>query len=420
MSGLRRIRRLAVLVAAVAGLAGGLAGFDAQAEGAASIAGSTFQDENRNGVRESNEPAVVGSLIYLHRDGAYLTNTRTSADGSFRFDTLPTGNYVVEIAASTWNELRNEWVPTTTTTLRPRTSVTLTADARVDFGVRRIVRSTDVSAPISSYVGPSGMSVASYNDAVAARAVHDALLNGLVAREAPTVTVRFDLVTGDYMTYSGAGSTFRSTIHASYLDWYDLGDVTLSHEYGHAWSLYYAHVVQNDPDFTEYLRIRGLLGDARLGSSHSWDPAELIAEDYRQLFGSASARQVRQENAEVAAAADVAGLRDYLGGPFMSGATAGLAVTGLQVTPQPVKTTGTISFSVSTTASVSVAVLDGRGKIVRTITSGTSVSAGSTSFVWDRKNAAGQRVKTGTYVASVTAVGADGRQVSTTATFNVA
>ena len=77
------------------------------------------------------------------------------------------------------------------------------------------------------------------------------------------------------------------------------GDRTLFHEYGHAWSLYNAYLVQQDPALTAYLRARGLLGDPRLGTSYAWDPRELIAEDYRQLFGSPNAQLGGQINRDV-------------------------------------------------------------------------------------------------------------------------
>ena len=97
-----------------------------------------------------------------------------------------------------------------------------------------------------------------------------------------------------------------------WLAWLDHGESTLFHEYGHAWSLYHAHVTQQDTSFARYLAARGIAGDPRLDTSHAWDVRELIAEDYRQLFGTPGARAEAQENRDLPAAAAVPGLRDFL------------------------------------------------------------------------------------------------------------
>jgi hypothetical protein len=67
-----------------------------------------------------------------------------------------------------------------------------------------------------------------------------------------------------------------------------------------------------------YLDARGLLGDPRIGTSYAWNPKELIAEDYRQLFGTPGARSARPLNGEIAAAGDVPGLSAFLAGAFRS------------------------------------------------------------------------------------------------------
>ena len=65
-----------------------------------------------------------------------------------------------------------------------------------------------------------------------------------------------------------------------------------------------------------YLAARGITGDARLDSGHAWNRNELIAEDYRQLFGTPNARATPQENRDLPQAAAVPGLRDFLASTF--------------------------------------------------------------------------------------------------------
>jgi hypothetical protein len=184
------------------------------------------------------------------------------------------------------------------------------------------VRSSDASSPISSYVGPNGLTVRSYDDVVAAKSIYDRLLQGLlIGAEASHVTVRFDFAaTGSTSTMAarsngGPYDQFTATSDVSYLSWLD-GDNELFHEYGHAWSLYFAYIVQQDPTMRAYLAARGLTGDVRLNSSYGWSVRELIAEDYRQLFGTPSAQAAAQMNREISPAADVVGLKSFLATGF--------------------------------------------------------------------------------------------------------
>ena len=115
---------------------------------------------------------------------------------------------------------------------------------------------------------------------------------------------------------NGVYTSYHATVYVPYVSWLDSGDRTLFHEYGHAWSLYYAHIVQQDPTLSAYLEARGVAGDARVGTSYGWDPKEMIAEDYRQLFGSPNARQGGQINTDLPPAQDVAGLAEFLRDTF--------------------------------------------------------------------------------------------------------
>ncbi|HHT51251.1 MAG TPA: hypothetical protein GXZ78_07295 [Eubacteriaceae bacterium] len=74
---------------------------------------------------------------------------------------------------------------------------------------------------------------------------------------------------------------------------------TLSHEYGHHFTLYYLLKGEKKTfdqwQETKYAKIRGLAGDARVrhdySNGHQWNITEIAAEDYVQLFGSPNAKR---------------------------------------------------------------------------------------------------------------------------------
>jgi hypothetical protein len=200
----------------------------------------------------------------------------------------------------------------------------------------------------------------------------------------------------------------------NYLSWVDTGDKVLFHEYGHAWSGYYANLAQQDPSFSGYLQARGLAGDTRINSSYRWAVGEMIAEDYRQLFATPAAAAYPQMNQDIPRAADVAGLRDYLSSTFRQSVSAPApapapapaaapVVKGLAMNPAPVKTTGTASFTTSTDAAVTVDILDSKGQVIRRLLNAAPKTAGSISTLWDRKTTSGAKAVRGTYTVAVRA-----------------
>ncbi|GAW31272.1 S-layer homology domain-containing protein [Carboxydocella sp. JDF658] len=116
----------------------------------------------------------------------------------------------------------------------------------------------------------------------------------------------------------------------------ELADVakTMAHEYGHHFTVYYFWT-KYGVTFDNYWRtpwydIRQGIRDPRVNNgSHAWDPAEIAADDYAQLFGSPQARQFTkftsqfgyfssssynlspQENLALPLAAQVPGLEAY-------------------------------------------------------------------------------------------------------------
>ncbi len=427
----------------------------APAASAATLSGVAFKDLDRDGVWQTSEPVLADQEIHLFAaSGPYLARAVTDAFGRYGFSDVADGDYRVAYDAPSWWALRQDWAPTTTASLEPTRSVTLSGSASADFGWRPIVRSTDPNAPISTYTGPSGLRVSSYDDVVGARALHDALAVGLVGAAAPYTDVRFDLYAGNMTSASAAQSNggpyqdYSATCYVSYVSWLDSGDRTLTHEYGHAWSLYNAFIVQQDPALASYVKARGLAGDVRVNSSYAWAARELVAEDYRQLFGSANARSGGQINSEIPPASEVPGLADFLANRFTSAPapeptpeptpqptpeptpeptpqptpepTPAPQLTALAMNPTLVKTTGAVSFSLSAPASATVRILTSRGALVRSLLSDAAKPAGAVSLVWDRKDAAGRRVAKGTYRVQVDAVDAVGQAATANTSFAVA
>jgi hypothetical protein len=521
----RRATRISLLLVALSTVLGFVStpAIASATTGTGSISGTAFQDTNRNGVQDAGEPAMANQGIDLmDASGTNLVAfTSTDANGSYSFTGLSDGTYLVKYDPGSWWAIRSSWVPDTTGSVRPSVTVNLAGSAVVAFGWRPIVRSTDLAAPISSYVGPNGLQVKSYDDVVAAKDIYDDLMSGsIIGPEAATTTVLFDYSTSsDYTVESYTGgpgnyANYTASVYMAYMDWLQGGDQVLFHEYGHAWSLYYAYIVQQDSNLTAYLQARGILGDPRLGTSHAWTPRELIAEDYRQLFGSPNAQAAPQENTDLPPAAAVPWLKTFLATTFqqppatasplappadttapsvsgvasvgssltcnagawsgaptyayawlrdgsaISGPTApaytatsadaghqlscsvtatngagsataassnSIAIpvpapptlTSLAMNPNPVKSSGTASVSVSAPTTLTIAVRDASGKLVRTLVSATSEPAGSVSATWNRTNSTGQRVKSGVYTVAMTATDAYGHTVSGSTTFNV-
>lgn len=537
MLGLVMSRAIATAIVTLAALGAFVA--TAPAASAATLGGTAFKDLNRDGVWQTSEPLLADQEIHLYApDGPYLARAITDAFGHYVFSDLVDGNYRVAFDTPSWWALRQDWVPSTSVSLRASRSVSVSGTATVDFGWRPIVRSTDPSAPISTYTGPSGLRVSSYDDVVTARELYDALASDLIGPEAPYTEVRFDLGASSMTSLSAAQSnggpysSYSATSYVSYLSWLDSGDRTLTHEYGHAWSMYNAFIVQQDPDLTAYLKARGLFGDPRVNSTYAWQAREMIAEDYRQLFGSANARSGGQTNTDVPPASDVPGLASFLantfttapapasppppppppastGAPAISGSvsqgatltastgtwsgspvsyayewqrcdsagancspvsgqtassyvlasgdsgfTMRVAVTAsnsagssapatsaptivvpapapppppappklttLGMNPDPVRTTGTVSFLVSAPASLTVRIFTAKGALVRTLLSSALKPAGAVDLSWDRADAAGRRVGKGTYRVQVDAVDSASQSASASATFGVA
>lgn len=299
------------------------------------IAGSAFKDLNRDGVKQSGEQPLANQTIYLFTLSPYANAgaMTTDANGNYSFTGLTSGGYRVAYQMSSWQALWMDWTPTTTGSARPTADLQLNGEATVNFGWRPITRSTDPASPITTFTGPNGLRAESFNDVVPARDIYDAVMRGLVGPEAQYTTVRFDLsqTSSTSSGIAGEPGTFRNFNAISYNDWITwvrYGDYGIAHEHGHVWSTYHETIVQQDGDYSGYLNARDLTGDSRVGSSYTWDVAEMIAEDYRLLFGSEEARQRPHMNSAIPAPRDVPGLENYLRGTFTTAPAGGGGSTG--------------------------------------------------------------------------------------------
>lgn len=409
--------------------------------GASAISGTVFQDLDRDGVQDAGElPFANVQVDLFDESGVNVLATVTDANGGYSFAGIASGNYRVAFDVSSWWSYQSNWVSTGTNGVFPSVSLTLETSATIPLGLRPIVRSTDVSAPISKYTAPNGLVINVYDDVVAPSRIYDAVMAGLVGPEAASTTIFFDYGTTSTTSASVAGSAgsysgFRAYVYLDYLNWLDGGDLPISHEYGHVWSLYNAFMMQQDSTLASYLAARRLTGNALVNSSYAWSAREMIAEDYRQLLGAPAARSAPQMNSAIPPASQVAGLATFLASVFTvpaAGSTpppppppppsttpSPVAITGPTVSPAPVTNSGTVTCSLSAPATVTVTIRTTGGALVRALLSTATEPSGALSTTWDRKDARGHRVASGSYVARVDATDGAGTTTTASATFQV-
>jgi hypothetical protein len=120
-------------------------------------------------------------------------------------------------------------------------------------------------------------------------------------------------------TYTAVSATIQLDARPS--STFSIGpDDILTHEYGHVWNNYHVYVKWQG-SWSAYLAKRWtapdgsvtLATDLRTGSSYSWTPDEIAADDYRLLFGSAQAIAQRSLslNQKIPDPRDQPGLRDW-------------------------------------------------------------------------------------------------------------
>lgn len=295
-----------------------------------SLGGIIFEDTNKNGIFDSGEVLMDGHQLYLFNVNWQLVESVVSdSAGVWKFNGLADGTYYVTSVSTSWDPIANRLVPENSGSLKPEWTVHVAGNTTQQLIWRPIARSTTQGQPISTLTAPDGMKIDSYVDVVTASEISQAVKQGLTGPEAPKTTIIFGLNDINMTTTSAGTDFYAANVYVSYLSWLksEVKETTLSHEYGHAWSLYHAYITQQDPTMASYLRFRGLENNPKLNTTHAWNVTEIIAEDYRQLLGSPAAQGVQQENTEIALAKDVAGLKEFMRDTYTKSPTGGSAAT---------------------------------------------------------------------------------------------
>ena len=147
---------------------------------------------------------------------------------------------------------------------------------------------------------------------------------GDLNRIAPSLSVRVQDTYSDGASTSAEGfpgeyTAVRTTVWLKGVNstFSVLPDAQFAHEYGHAWTRFHQYLAEGG-DWAPYLEARGLTGDPRIEVGYVWARAEMIADDYRLLLGSpaAVAQRPSHMNPDIPEPGEVAGLREFLLGPF--------------------------------------------------------------------------------------------------------
>lgn len=213
--------------------------------------------------------------------------------------------------------------PTTTTTAAPTTGTTAPASGG----------SSTAPDTQGTWTSPEGARLEVVTTAPwTLRSVYDLLVAnssaaGDFAKIAPhlTVRVRDDVSTMTYASASTSNGVYvnfsaRVDLKASSGYFYATPDAGMAHEYGHAWNEYHRYL-DHQGDWSAYAAARWttadgsntLATDSRTDSSYSWSKGEISADDYRLLFGSATAQDQRGHlNTSIPNPRTVPGLRDAM------------------------------------------------------------------------------------------------------------
>jgi Bacterial Ig domain len=172
-------------------------------------------------------------------------------------------------------------------------------------------------------VTPEGATIQIYSDVAGwtAQQIYDLLApNALeLARIGPSLTIKVQTTTASSTATSASqtGGVYGSYKATLYLQakagttFASRPDAIVAHEYGHVWTLYHLYLSHNG-DWSPYLVERGIANDPRLGTSYSWSKNEMIADDYRMLFGTpAAVSELAYLNPDVPDPRDVPGLHDW-------------------------------------------------------------------------------------------------------------
>jgi hypothetical protein len=190
---------------------------------------------------------------------------------------------------------------------------------------RTVTVSNTSTAPTvrEQLITPEGAKILVYSDVAGwtAQQVYDLLKPNAYELDkiGPSLTVKVQ-TTNASQTSTSAGATggvydyFRATISLqakSGSTFASRPDQIVAHEYGHAWTMYHLYMTRQ-ADWSPWLSARGLVGDSRVDSSYNWSKNEMIADDYRMLFGTPTAvSQAAYINASATDPRLVPGLREF-------------------------------------------------------------------------------------------------------------
>ena len=259
--------------------------------GIVQVAGSASDDVALAGVQISvdggAERAAVGTATWTH-----ALDTRAYADGTHT------------ITARADDSAGNSSSTTISVVVKNTTPLP-------DGVVERMI--TPEGATIEIHSGATGWTAQQIYDLLKPNALDlDRLGPGLKVKVQTTYA---SATSASVSESGGVYSGYRATIYlqakagSSFMT---RPDFIMAHEYGHAWTLYHLYMSQSG-DWSPYLAARGLEGDPRVDSSYNWSKDEMIADDYRMLFGTAAAvAQAGYINSEAADPRTVPGLRDFL------------------------------------------------------------------------------------------------------------
>jgi hypothetical protein len=182
-----------------------------------------------------------------------------------------------------------------------------------------------------------------------------------------------------------------------------VGAYIIAHELGHVF--HNRFMPDGSRAWSDFRRVRGLENEARFSESapHAYRPKEILAEDFRVLFGGAEAYfGGRVENTEITPPNSVPGLASF----FARAAAAPARETRIAATsyPNPFNPETEIRISIPAELSergerASVRVYAVTGALVRTLHEGSA--SGDMVVRWDGRDGAGNRVASATYYAAI-------------------
>jgi len=145
----------------------------------------------------------------------------------------------------------------------------------------------------------------------------------------PHLTINVQDTTASQTATSGSGSSYQAVMYLKGVSstFASHPDSQETHEYGHAWTQYHL-ATQNGGSWSGYLNERWsssdgsvtLATDSRTGTSYTWNPSEIIADDYRLLFGTTAAQSLSHLNGYVVDPRQQPGLKSWLVDHFATGA----------------------------------------------------------------------------------------------------